>query len=267
VDDDFTLIQFGYTYISEDSSKVLHTVKPMYRETLIPSIFSNNLGPPISVSISRSLWQAAGVFDENLKSVEDWDYWLRVAKSGATLKQIPIPLVYYRYAKNSMSRNAFVMYDALKTVIQRGPQFDSRITVNCPQNKNYNFNTQPILQQVLIRSIGVSIMQGKIVDSIDLFLKETKQPIFDYLPLDFEPMCSYLTFRYWYSQDDINEVFKVIYPRFALFFKKAGYDSKFTKKTLNVIFKRHIQNRNINKYGNTIGKFKNLISRNFNQYL
>ena len=43
-----------------------------------------------------------------------------------------------------MSRNPFVMYDALKTVIERGPKQDNRIKGDSRFNKNYNFKIQNI---------------------------------------------------------------------------------------------------------------------------
>ena len=259
--DENTLIQYGYTYVKEDGKEVLSNTNAQKKKFLIPAIFEGNLGPCHSICISRSLALAAGSFDESLKSVEDWDFWMRAVKAGGTQKIIPEMLVYYRYARNSMSRDGFVMFYALKKVIERGPKTDLRITVESNFNKEYDFNSNRVIQEVLLRSLGVSIMQGKIDESIE-FLKENSLIHLDeYKVSDFEYMCSYLSFRYWYSPTDIKEVFESIYPNFKLFFTRLGYNKSRRNKALFHIFKRHYFYRNIYRYGKFMGSLINFCIR------
>ena len=263
--DEFDLIQYGYSYVKEDGKTILGHTKASRKDVLIPEIFKSNLGPCHSICISKNLVEAAGSFDETLKSVEDWDFWTRAVKAGGKQKIIPDILVYYRYSKNSMSRNPFVMFDALKTVIDRGPKKDNRITIESSLNTDYDFDTQEVLNKVLIRSMGVGVMQGRIDETITFFKKFNNVPLEKYKPQDFEEMCSYLSFRYWYSRSDIKEVFELIYPNFILFFKSIGYDYFFTKRALYFIFKRHLFYRNIYSYGKTTGKFINYMLRFYNE--
>ena len=258
---DQVLIQYGYSYVSEDKMTILHSVLPSQQKSIIPHIFSAVLGPCHSICISKKLCGQIGFFDESLRSVEDWDFWLRAAKAGATQKAIKMPLVYYRYVRNSMSRNAFVMYDAIKKVVLRGPQKDSRIIVNSLFNKDYDFDTNPVLQKALIRSLGVSIMQGEIENSITLFENESPKKINDYSPDEFGLMTTYLSFRYWYSPSDIKNVLGTIYPNFKLFFKTINYNEKLVNKALFHIFKQHYYYQNKYRYGNTFGSFFNYILR------
>jgi hypothetical protein len=231
------------------------------KHSLFPDIFKSNLGPCHSICISRTLVSAVGTFDEKLKSVEDWDFWIRAIKAGGIQKIISTHLVYYRYAKTSMSRDAFVMYKALKTVIDRGPVKDSRITIDSALNKEYNFDVRPVLNQVLLRSLGVSIMQGKIEESICYFKEESSVVWQDYKPEKFEIMCSYLTFRYWYSPSDIKEVYELIYPNFDSFFKQIQYPYFFRKKAMYYIFKRHLNYKYQYKFGKYFGRFLSLLYR------
>jgi glycosyltransferase involved in cell wall biosynthesis len=167
---DMDLIQCGYTYIKEDGLTSLDTPKVGSRQDLITSIFETNLGPPHSFCISRNLMSVIGNFDETLKSAEDWDLWIRAAKAGANHQAIIEPLVYYRYSRSSMSRNAFVMFEALRTVINRIPLKDDRISVKSSMNvMRPDYDVKKTLQTVLIRSIGISIMQDKIKESVDYF--------------------------------------------------------------------------------------------------
>jgi glycosyltransferase involved in cell wall biosynthesis len=265
--DENTLIQYGYTYVKEDGKDVLSHTNAQKRASLIPAIFKENLGPCHSICISRSLVRSVGSFDESLKSVEDWDFWMRAVKAGGIQKIIPKNLVYYRYAKNSMSRDGFVMFGALKKVIGRGPRKDVRITVESDLNKDYDFNSNIVLQEMLLRSLGVSIMQGKIDQSILFFKQNTPISINEYKVLDFEYMCSYLSFRYWYSPTDIKEVFESVYPNFKLFFNQLGYDKSKTNRVLYRVFKRHYFYRNYFNYGKFIGSIINFIIRNYNEKL
>jgi glycosyltransferase involved in cell wall biosynthesis len=259
--DENSLIQYGYTYVKEDGKEVLSHTKAQKKEFLIPAIFEGNLGPCHSICISRSLVLAAGSFDESLKSVEDWDFWMRAVKAGGTQKIISGMLVYYRYARNSMSRDGFVMFDALKKVIERGPKQDIRITIESGLNTEYDFNTNRVIQEALLRSLGVSIMQGKIEESIQFFNENSPIPLDEYKVSDFEYMCSYLSFRYWYSPTDIKDVFESIYPNFKLFFNRLGYTKSDANKSLFYVFKRHFYYDNIYKYGKILGSFFNYILR------
>ncbi len=261
ISDDYLVVTYGYSHITTDKKKVLHSVVYPTNSHLLPSLFYGNIGPPNSICVSKLLCDHAGFFDENLKSVEDWDYWLRVAKSGALLKEIKLPLVYYRYVKNSMSRNAFVMYEALKKVIDRSIKKDNRITIESDLNKNYNIDTTKVLQEALIRSLGVSIMQGKIEESVELFKKESKKLIEEYQPEEYQIMCSYLSFRYWYSENEINEIIISTIPEFILFFKKIGYSNTRIKKIIFFIFNQHLCHLNKYRFGSIIGTIINAFMR------
>ncbi len=259
--DDMDLIQYGYTYITEDKQRVLGNVNAIEKKPLIPEIFKGNLGPCHSISISKKLVDNLGGFDENLKSVEDWDFWLRAVKAGGKQKIIQQHLVYYRYSKNSMSRDPFIMYNSLKTVISRGPKKDKRILIESSLNKDFEFDTNKVLVNVLIRSIGVGIMQNNIEESLAFLRNETIKELSQFEPKEFEIMCSYMTFRYWYSPSDIEEVFTVYYPRFEEFFVKAGYDKIFRKKVMFVIFKRHFYYKNRYRFGYKLGSVFNFLLR------
>jgi len=86
------------------------------------------------------------------------------------------------------------------------------------ENKDYDFDSNLILNEALLLFLGVSIMQGNIEQSISLFQQESYKEINKYNPEEFGQMCSYLSFRYWYSKPDIDSVFSEIYPNFKHFF-------------------------------------------------
>lgn len=60
--------------------------------------------PTLTVMIKASLISDIGYFRENLRGTEDWDYWIRVAKSYQ-LERVNEELALYRISSNSLSRN------------------------------------------------------------------------------------------------------------------------------------------------------------------
>ena len=256
-----TIVQYGYTYVTENNDSELQTVLPISQKELLPSIFSSVLGPCHTICLSKKLRETIGFFDESLLSLEDWDFWLRVAKAGGKKITIDKSLAYYRYVKSSMSRNAFIMYNSFKEVMQRAPIKDLRIIGNYPTNKHYDFDSTHALKEALLRFLGVSIMQGDIDKSIVLFQKESPKKIIAYNPIEFEQMCSYLSFRYWYTKADLKFVFTEIYPNFYLFFRRMGLSNQSIKIILFHIFKRHYYCQNTLTYGKTLGSLFNFLLR------
>lgn len=245
-----TIIQYGYQYVEEQSKKVIYSKSlSSTKELLIPTIFKGNIGPCHSLVISTELVRKIGDFDESLKSAEDWDFWIRAAKVGAIVKQIEHVLVAYRYSKDSMSRNAFRMYEALKTVAQRALKRDTRVLIETEQNRDYDFDDKSVIKNSLLQCLGVSLMQGKVEESIALFRKETEEYFLTFQLKDFAIMCSYLSFRYWYSKGDIKRVFNEIYPSFSLFFDQNPIDGLSKKELLTSVFRRHLMQRNRMRFG------------------
>lgn len=51
-------------------------------ETVMPALVVNNIMPVCSAMMRRRVVDVVGDFDITLKSLEDWDYWLRAATAG-----------------------------------------------------------------------------------------------------------------------------------------------------------------------------------------
>ncbi len=66
--------------------------------------------PPNALLVRTKAVHAAGLFDESLTSVEDWDLWLRITANGGAMLTIPQSLARYRVYPGSMSTNAGRMH-------------------------------------------------------------------------------------------------------------------------------------------------------------
>ena len=58
-----------------------------------------------SLLAPKSLLLKVGGYDENLRSCEDYDLWLRLLEEGATLIHLRLPLYYYRFNAAGLSKN------------------------------------------------------------------------------------------------------------------------------------------------------------------
>jgi glycosyltransferase involved in cell wall biosynthesis len=77
-----------------------------------------NWGPPVGWTFRREAFERCGAFDPNLKSCEDWDFVIRVARRWS-IGYDPTVQVLYRQSEGQMSRNYAVMLDAARRVQMR----------------------------------------------------------------------------------------------------------------------------------------------------
>lgn len=213
-------------------------------------VFYGNTGPVHSYCINRDLVGRIGTyFDENLKSAEDWDYWVRVGKTGAWLKQIPFAAVGYRFSPESMSKNPKRMFEACLQVIAKINFADSRIVKEVNQKlPDSGFNEREIVKNHFIQYLGIAIMQNP-QEAVDWLKEVSAHYEFTFTPSDFSGMNNILTFRYQYTPLQLHVILKSIQPKFQSFFQMAGFSSTFSQLALYRIFYFHIKNNNRKKWG------------------
>lgn len=82
---------------------------PVWKDSLSLRLCAGNIAPAHSFLLRRSLCQDTGLFDTSLRSLEDYDYWLRAAALGKRFRLAPEAVALYRQHGDSMSRNISVM--------------------------------------------------------------------------------------------------------------------------------------------------------------
>ena len=94
----------------------------IYASPLPEPIENLLLGNPLHVGsvLVHRRWQAlAGEFDESLRSYEDWDMWLRLAKIGCQFGWVDEPVAYYRFHTAQMTRIGRQMTEATFAVVDK----------------------------------------------------------------------------------------------------------------------------------------------------
>jgi glycosyltransferase involved in cell wall biosynthesis len=72
-----------------------------------------------SVLIRREWQERVGLFDETLRSYEDWDMWLRLALAGCPMSSIAQPVSLYRFHSAQMTRLGHQMTTASFAVLDK----------------------------------------------------------------------------------------------------------------------------------------------------
>jgi glycosyltransferase involved in cell wall biosynthesis len=88
-------------------------------EQLPGKLWTGGFFPPHCVLVRADCVGEAGMFDETLTSVEDWDLWLRIVQCGYTFQSISEPLARYRIYPGSMSTNASRMHENRVAVLTK----------------------------------------------------------------------------------------------------------------------------------------------------
>jgi hypothetical protein len=82
--------------------------------------------PCHAVTVRRDAVIRAGLFDEQFRSCEDWDLWLRLAALGYRFCHVPGARVGYRQSPTSMSTNYERMYQAGLAVVRKNRRLHGR---------------------------------------------------------------------------------------------------------------------------------------------
>jgi glycosyltransferase involved in cell wall biosynthesis len=88
----------------------------------LSDIVTRNRFVPSSVVVRKECFDAAGLFDLTLRSVEDREMWIRIAAAQFPLGKIILPLTWYRLSPGSMSKNPERMEHFERVVLDRAFQ-------------------------------------------------------------------------------------------------------------------------------------------------
>jgi glycosyltransferase involved in cell wall biosynthesis len=91
-------------------------------------LFEEDFVPMPSVMVRRTCFDQVGLFDETLRSCEDYDMWLRISRVWE-IDFVPQPLALYRISPNQMSQN-------LERMLANQIQVKKKALLDYPELKN-----------------------------------------------------------------------------------------------------------------------------------
>lgn len=248
----------GYSYYLGD--QVIHSHRFHLEEIPFERVINANLAPPVSFFVRKEVLESVGDFDTSLKSCEDWDLWIRAAKSRFKIHSIHEILVAYRYVAGSMSKKPKQMYAALCEVSSRSAKVDPRISLTLPLNKDYDVNLPEKFKIHFINCLGVSLFQGLIEESKFWFTEESEKFKWSLSKTDWKDLSSNLSFKHFLTPELIEKVLTENLFYFHQFFISIGYSENETKKILKRVFSAQFKKRNHLRFGRILGGIINKLS-------
>jgi glycosyltransferase involved in cell wall biosynthesis len=92
---------------------------PSDGEVTFESVVTQKCNVLVSATIKREAIIRAGMFDESLRSAEDYDLWLRILKNGGRIAYNRQPLMYYRRRPGSLSSDPLWMSEHGAKVLKK----------------------------------------------------------------------------------------------------------------------------------------------------
>ena len=101
------------------SGRLFMDMHPSSGDVTIESLVAQRCNVMVSVLARRDALEKAGLFDESLRSSEDFDLWLRVINSGGRIGYHRRPLVRSRLRPGSLSANGVSMCQHIVRVLDK----------------------------------------------------------------------------------------------------------------------------------------------------
>lgn len=116
-------VAYSWTAFIDENSQFLYAWKPLYYEgNVYPELLCKNfISSGSNILVRKGYIEAAGRFDPSLKSVEDWDYYLRLA-AICPFAVVPEYQILYRRSTQAMTSKLDVMETANLIVMERAYQ-------------------------------------------------------------------------------------------------------------------------------------------------
>jgi glycosyltransferase involved in cell wall biosynthesis len=153
----------AYTTVSmfNDAEHITGTFGPTEKEMLdFPfSLFWRNFIVPSSVVMRKSVFEEIGFFEENMRSCEDYEYWLRMARSGYRFSHVDGHSCLYRRHESSLSQNLELMLKLELDIVKSNLDWEI-ISADNKQQRVLNLTDYILRVQAesgLIKAIKLSI--------------------------------------------------------------------------------------------------------------
>ncbi|PIG95297.1 glycosyltransferase [Gloeocapsopsis sp. IPPAS B-1203] len=186
---------YSWTVFIDEEEKLLYAGKPLFFEgNIYPHLLVENfICSGSNILVRRQFIESTGEFDASLKSAEDWDYNIRLARQ-CHFVVVPKYQILYRKSSQAMSSKVDVMEKAILTVTDRAfcnAPAELQFLKNRSLAKTYQFFTKLYLEYALDRD-GLKIASQRIQKAFQLYPrialdKETQRIFFKLLLLQLLP--------------------------------------------------------------------------------
>ncbi len=192
---------FSDAYLIDEKGKRngrLFNICPPFKGMVFKQLLMGNFIPILTAVVRKEILKETGLFDPEYKMVEDWDFFIRVAKQYPVIF-IDSPLAGYRVHTGSFSAKRDIMLKELISVIDNYAGLVDRNTMNRLKAKNRNFQFE----------LGIAYLCKETGhhEGREYFLKRIKEARFYFsfylgLALSYLPgCCANFIRRFFYSKN------------------------------------------------------------------
>lgn len=142
----------------DGTSKIYRLAIAQISPDVYQGLIHGNFINPNTVCMKRSVYDRIGGFDEALRSAEDWEYWLRAAKSGIVIAYQPEVLTLYRMRSNGLSADRVTMCETALSVLTK------QYTYDLPDIEKKTVDTE--IAQWNMKLVIAQLQQNKIATSL-----------------------------------------------------------------------------------------------------
>ncbi|MFB2938274.1 glycosyltransferase family 2 protein [Aerosakkonemataceae cyanobacterium BLCC-F154] len=167
-------VAYSWTAFIDENSEFLYAWEPIYYQgDVYPTLLLRNfISSGSNILVRREFIDAAGRFDPELKSAEDWDYYIRLA-ARCQFVLVPKYQILYRRSSGSMTSKVDVMERYIVAVTERAFQ---QAPEKYQELKNQSLAyTYRFLSQLCIAHVmnyqGIKQASQKLQKAITLFPK------------------------------------------------------------------------------------------------
>lgn len=119
--------------------------------------------------VRKKIAEKAGRFDSSIKITEDWDFWQRVARTGAKFGAVKEVLALYRMQPNSLSSDGNQFFSYAMQILIQGHSSDSRVVEPHPNYINGQSRAELSSHKLYLISWFAGLFIGKKIDAQHLF--------------------------------------------------------------------------------------------------
>jgi glycosyltransferase involved in cell wall biosynthesis len=120
---DVSVVYSGYQFVKANREPLRSISALAEPADVFHNLLERNLWPCHAVMVRKAAIDSVGVFDESLRSCEDWDLWLRVASTGTKFAPVRGEFACYRRHSDCMSNNGRRMLETGFAVIEKNLQW------------------------------------------------------------------------------------------------------------------------------------------------
>lgn len=166
-DSNLDAVHCGWVRVTPDGTHLMERYAPSSAD-LFPTLAKMCPFAVHSCLVRKTIAIKAGSFDPLVKNCQDWDFWQRVARTGAKFGGVKEILAFYRMQPNSLSSDEDQFYtNAMKMLIQ-GHSYDPRVLQPHPNYKNGQSVEELPGLKLYLTSWFAGLFLGKEKDAVHL---------------------------------------------------------------------------------------------------